>query len=89
MDGQQRRRLTEEPVYPYETQSDLVAVLALPRSELEHRSRLMQERHVSYRLFPPIFVSTHTQSKKKSKISVLLDYCALIDASEWGEGGGG
>lgn len=56
MDGQQRRRLTEEPVYPYETQSYLVAVLALPRSELEHRSRLMQERHVSYRYFPPIFV---------------------------------
>lgn len=69
MDGQQRRRLTEEPVYPYETQSDLVAVLALPRSELEHRSRLMQERHVSYRLFPPIFVSTHTQSKRKKELA--------------------
>lgn len=68
-------------------------MLALPRSELEHRSRLMQERHVSYRYFPPIFVSTqsqsHTQSKKEKeeKISVLLDYCALRDASAW-EGGG-
>lgn len=51
----------------------------------------MQERHVSYRLFPPIFVSTQTQSKIKKKISVLLDYCALIDASEWRGllGGGG
>lgn len=75
MDGQQqRRRLTEEPVYPYETQSYLVAVLALPRSELEHRSRLMQERHVSYRYISPHF-RVHANpiaypiKKKKKKLA--------------------
>lgn len=66
MDGQQRRRLTEEPVYPYETQSDLVTVLALPRSELEHHSRLMQERHVSYIISIHSRTHTHKHTKKSS-----------------------